>query len=178
MLKMMRYPWSDLSCSDLFSRVAVFSLSLPPPLSLSLSFSPPLSCLNVWSCNAKFPAGLQNQMTSMDMHACCCRERPYNLPAAKCAISIIAQGLDGDICPDPPPPSPRQTHTHHRKQTAPRLLVEQDFIGSLFLKDSAEVFSWRASLFLRWVNGGERSQAGGHGSTIIYLFACLFFAGK
>lgn len=43
------------------------------------------------------------------MHACCCRKSPHNLPAAKCAISIIAQGLDGDIWPEHPssllPPS-------------------------------------------------------------------------
>lgn len=48
-------------------------------------------------------------MTSVDMHACCCRKSPHNLPAAKCAISIIAQGLDGDIWPEHPssllPPS-------------------------------------------------------------------------
>lgn len=41
----------------------------------------------------------------MDMHACCCRKRPHNLPPAKCAISIIAQaGLRWRYLPRPPPP--------------------------------------------------------------------------
>lgn len=43
MLKIMRYPSTDLSRNDLFLSVADFSISLSPPLSYSPSRSLPLS---------------------------------------------------------------------------------------------------------------------------------------
>lgn len=135
----------------------------------------------------------------MDMHACCCRKRPHNLPPAKCAISIIAQaGLRWRYLPRPPPPTSAPASPHlpqlpsfpkERKQTA----------CGLFLKIRLRHIFFLSLLFISFSK--QRMEHGGHYATFapeqsrrgreerveqvltprrwlfIYLHVCLF-AGK
>lgn len=127
-------------------------------------------------------------MTSMDMHACCCRKRPHNLPAAKCAISIIAQGLDGDICAEQPPlllfvfPSSSSSLPGERRQPPDFWKRRLWLIIVIYPSPSAQDDTTRATKRSSVAPLSEKGEKGessrcSHQGGIIYLLTCLFICG-